>query len=58
MSLMCPECEEDAVQQAPTVDLTPQLRDNPPSCCHADGTPLCPVMGEGGYVPAEAVERG
>ncbi|MCO1658118.1 hypothetical protein [Pseudonocardia humida] len=57
VGLVCPECGEDAVEQAPTA-LTPYeaLGEETPGYCHPDGEPLCPVMGSHGYPPADPVE--
>lgn len=40
---VCPECEETAIEAEG-------------SFVHWDSEPLCPVIGDGGYVPATAVQ--
>lgn len=48
--LVCPECGEPAQKKKPTTWVSqwgPK-----PDASHMDGEPLCPVIGEGGYVPA------
>lgn len=54
--LICPECGDHAYRGIPT-DLTPAQRWTPvrPRHRHADGTQLCPVIGEHGYEPATPV---
>ena len=58
----CPECGEEAVHRPPN-DLAPWLREcisagrlPAPEWSHLDGEPLCPVMGDHGYEPAQPVE--
>jgi hypothetical protein len=54
--LTCPECGEPAYRGIPT-DLTPSQRAATvrPRHRHADGTQLCPVLGEHGYQPATPI---
>lgn len=54
MNHVCPECGEPAVQQPPTEPVPWHAHGLPtPSWSHRDGTALCPVVGPGGYQPAE-----
>lgn len=54
--VVCPECGEDAVALPPTNGTTPQQKGDRYS--HAkDRTPLCPVMGRGGYESARGHKR-
>jgi hypothetical protein len=57
--LICPECGEPAYRGIPT-DLTPAQRAaaTRPRYRHADGTQLCPVLGETGYEPATPIRPG
>ncbi len=48
----CPVCWERVRRGTPT-SLTPGL--SAQRWCHRDGEALCPVMGPGGYVPADPV---
>ena len=54
--MVCPECGETAILAMPT-DLTPTQRQHPPypRWRHLDGTQLCPMIGDHGYEPADAV---
>jgi hypothetical protein len=53
---VCPECGEDAVAKPPTNDMTLAQREDQYS--HAkDRTPLCPVIGPGGYQSAKGHKR-
>lgn len=52
-SLICPECGEPALATPPRT-WTPAWGP-PPPYAHADGEPLCPVVGSGGYEPAQPV---
>lgn len=56
--LICPECGE-AAQERPPTDLVPwqALGMDTPRFSHLDGSSLCPVVGHGGYAPAEPVTR-
>lgn len=56
MNLICPECGEPAQQRPPT-DLVPwQPHGQPtPAYSHRDGSALCPVIGPGGYQPADPI---
>jgi hypothetical protein len=54
----CSECHEPAVNQPPTAKpwaetWTGGHGQDPPAWSHQDGQPLCPVMGEHGYQPAQ-----
>jgi hypothetical protein len=55
--LVCPECGEDAVEEAPT-GLVPYAAhgQDVPAYAHPDGEPLCTVVGPRGYQPADPVE--
>jgi hypothetical protein len=50
---VCPECGEPAVPRPPS-SWTPAWGPRP-AHSHADGEPLCPVVGAGGYRPASPV---
>ena len=52
-ALVCPVCGEPAVRRPPT-SWQPSAGRRP-DCSHPDGEPLCPVIGEGGYWPADPV---
>jgi hypothetical protein len=52
-AMVCPECGEPVRQRPPTA-LAP-AGTPPTTWSHADGEPLCPVMGEDGYAPAHPV---
>jgi hypothetical protein len=56
---VCPECGEAVVNRSPRDDLTPYQAHGlaRPAWSHRDGTPLCPVMGPGGYQPADPTPR-
>lgn len=54
MTQICPVCGEPVVKLPPRVDITPQLRAwGIPHWSHRDSTPLCPVMTDRGYEPAQ-----
>ncbi|MCO1659208.1 hypothetical protein [Pseudonocardia humida] len=57
VGLICPECGDDAVEQATTAQ-TPHMADGqfPPTYSHPDGEPLCAVSGPRGDQPADPVE--
>lgn len=48
---VCPECGEPTVDRPPTSWLA--AWGPPPEHSHTDGQPLCPVIGDGGYRPAD-----
>ncbi|MBA8825313.1 uncharacterized Zn finger protein (UPF0148 family) [Saccharopolyspora lacisalsi] len=53
--LICPECGEEALNKPPR-SITPQMRaDGAPQYSHHDGEPLCPVVSDSGYRPAEPI---
>ncbi len=56
---ICPECGEDATHRTPWNDLTPYRAHGrtAPAWSHLDGTPLCPVLGERGYQPADPIPK-
>jgi hypothetical protein len=57
VGLECPECGEDAVEQAPAALVPYDAHDRAiPRYAHPDGEPLCPVMGARGYEPAQPRE--
>lgn len=49
--LICPVCGEPATTRPP-VNWTPAWGPRP-NASHLDGEPLCPVVGERGYQPAQ-----
>jgi hypothetical protein len=54
MTWICPECGELVEKVPPRVDVTPQLWEwGIPNWSHTDRTPLCPVVTERGYEPAQ-----
>ena len=54
----CPECGEDAVP-TPATDPVPWDAHavKQPQWSHKDGSSLCPVMGDSGYLPAQPRPR-
>ncbi len=55
-AMVCPECGEPAVARPPRTLLRYAVHGmSTPAWSHRDGEPLCPVMGAGGYRPAEPV---
>lgn len=52
--LICPECGEPVVTQAPSSWLP--AWGPAPAYSHLDGEPLCPVVGPHGYQPANPQE--
>ncbi|KWX02759.1 hypothetical protein C3Y87_03955 [Carbonactinospora thermoautotrophica] len=54
--LVCPECGEPVQQRPPTSPTPWRANGRPvPEYSHLDGEPLCPVMGQHGYEPAQPV---
>ena len=53
MPLVCPECGEPALTRPPTT-WTPTWGPRP-AHSHPDGEPLCPVIGDDGYQPADPI---
>jgi hypothetical protein len=52
-AVVCPECGEPAYPVPPTALVPWGAHGMPtPGWSHADGEPLCPVLGPGGYQPA------
>ena len=52
----CPECGEPAHRVRPTTLVPYAAYGLPvPDWSHADGEPLCPVIGPAGYQPADPV---
>lgn len=52
--LICPECGGEAVKRPPREKVPWRAYGlKRPRYSHADGTSLCPVVGRGGYQPAE-----
>lgn len=49
--LLCPQCGEPVQQRPPTA--WTQAWGPRPGHSHLDGQPLCPVVGPGGYRPAQ-----
>lgn len=54
-AMVCPECGEAAEYRAPS-RWTPAWGETP-RWSHADGEPLCPVVGADGYQPAQPVPK-
>ncbi len=54
VTMTCPECGDIVVNRTPWNDRTPYAAHGlpRPSWAHHDGTALCPVIGPGGYRPA------
>lgn len=54
--MICPECGEEAVHRPPGIPFPWEAHGlNQPEWSHADGEPLCPVIGPHGYEPAQPV---
>jgi hypothetical protein len=54
---VCPECGEPARRRPPTTGVPwAAHRLSVPDWSHVDGGPLCPVVGDRGYRPAEPAE--
>jgi len=54
--MICPVCGEDAVHRPPRRSVPWHAHGmKRPEWSHRDGEPLCPVIGPGGYQPAQPV---
>jgi hypothetical protein len=54
--MICRECGEPAVHKQPRSQVPWKAHGlKCPEWSHRDGTPLCPVMGQGGYEPSQPV---
>jgi len=53
--VVCPECGEEVVNKAPT-NISPDAGPKQ-NWSHKDGSPLCPIVGRGGYEAAQPHKR-
>lgn len=55
--LLCPECGEPAQRKPPRSNVPYAAHGMAtPEFSHLDGEPLCPVVGDAGYQPADPVD--